>query len=639
MSLSDQRTLLHGLDGCSIVGCMPVRRYLPYAAATSAVLLALASWTLLPRAPKQRQPNVERPRSAASVRLPRQRAETSAHELPAPPEPEAQTADAREPTGSTELSGRVLDALGGAVPFARVTFFQSAGGAALGALTADVNGRFKARLPPGNVCVQARALAFARALRCAQAPGSGVELVLPPAAEIVGRVIPAGGGAGIGGVTITAHSVSRGDDWVDFNQEPPRAVVSGPDGHFRVGELRGTGAYELLAKSEHWRSMPTQIQLDVGQTSEPLLLEVSPASALHVSVLRAGEACEGAEVSLSGPVGVVARTESNGEAHVPGLPSGHYTARVYCPGAVLHLAEFDIGAEALSQRWDLESGLAIEGLVLSPRGAPAAAARVSVVPASLAEGLVGSECVSDTDGAFVCSGLRAGDYECRVDPGDASHEVVHVSLVDGATPPRVVLHQRPKGTLIASLGAGRSQSDAVDVFARGPSGFPLRASRRGADFVFESVPLGVYQVYAELPTSGTVEAVLGRDAEVVHVELAVPVLSSIAGHVVDADGVPLPETWVVAQPSDSLARPGAAHAPVLSNAEGAFVVPRLAAGQYHVRTRSSYGTAELWGVATGEAKVVLRVLPEPALAGVDSQPMFGWIPAGSARPEAFQEHE
>src|SRR5688572_9069966 len=98
MSLPDQRTLLHGLDGCSIVGSMPVRRYLPYAAATSAVLLALASWTLLPRAPKQRQPNVERPRSAASVRLPRQRAETSAHELPAPPEPEAQTADPREPT-------------------------------------------------------------------------------------------------------------------------------------------------------------------------------------------------------------------------------------------------------------------------------------------------------------------------------------------------------------------------------------------------------------------------------------------------------------------------------------------------------------------------------------------------------------
>lgn len=151
-----------------------------------------------------------------------------------------------EPSGSAELSGAVVDALGGPVPFARLTL-QSASGVTLGALNADVEGRFKARVPPGNVCVQARAPAFARATRCALAPDSGINLVLPPASELVGRVVAAGSAEGLGGVTVVVQPVSRADDWVSLNQETPRTVLSAMDGRFRVGELRGTGAYELLA--------------------------------------------------------------------------------------------------------------------------------------------------------------------------------------------------------------------------------------------------------------------------------------------------------------------------------------------------------------------------------------------------------
>jgi hypothetical protein len=426
--------------------------------------------------------------------------------------------------------------------------------------------------------------------------------------------------------------VSRADDWVSLTQETPRAVRSAADGRFRIGELRGTGAYELLAKGEHWRSAPLQVQLDVGQTSEPVLLELSPAAPLEVRVVRAGEPCEGAEVALSGPVGVVVRTGPNGEAHVPGLPRGRYSVRVHCFGALLHLAELEMGDKALAQRWDLDAGLAIEGSVLTPHGEPAAGARISIVPATPSENFIGTECVSDADGTFICSGLRAGDYECAlVEPGDASREVVRVNL-EGGAPRRIVLRQRPKGTLIVSLdGPSRAQGEPVQVFARGPSGFPMQASPRGADFVLENVPLGVYQVYAELPSTGTVEAMLARDAEIVSVELASSALSSIAGHVVDADGVTLPDTWIVALPSDALARPeSAAYAPVLTDGEGAFTLPRMAAGRYQLRARSSHGVAEIWNVAAGETNVVLRVLPEPTVVGSDSRPMFGWISARAA---------
>ncbi len=506
---------------------------------------------------------------------------------------------ASEPGGS-EVSGIVLDAMGGSVPGASVALRGGAQSVPT-LVSSDDEGRFKANVPAGEVEILARAEAFSTAQRRVFAPATGVTLVLVAGGQIIGRVIDADEQP-VTGLTVTARGTHD-------NEELRLVTKSDAAGEFRVAGVPGGGSYEVMATGPTLRSDARQVLVEIGRSSDAVLLHVQRATTLTGLVQRAGQPCRDAQVSASGPSPAATRASALGVVRFDGLLPGSYRVAIYCSEALPFFESVELGDQPLHRDWSVLPGLSVQGTVLGPGGERVENASIGCGPLSESSERPSTTCVSSADGAFTCNGLAPGDYLCAVnDRGDPDREFVHVGLKHGHAT-GVILHTLAHARLAVSLVPAPFDMGAFRVFARGPSGFPLQAALEHGRFSFDALPFGDYEVYVELPTSGALaRARLGQDSQLVSLELAAPEWRTIQGTVIDATGLPLVDGWVSASPSEPLARSShVSDPPTLTNEHGEFTLSGLVAGAYDLQARSGGSVGERRAVAAGAGGIVVHM--------------------------------
>lgn len=533
------------------------------------------------------------------------------------------------------LSGVVIDASGGPIAEALVTALAAPTGEVLGTTNADLNGAFGLELDSGAVYLTAHASAYSSTRLRAFVPGAGVVLQLSAASSLTGIVrsesaVPVGEAR----VTLTNNHGLTPTIYVQ---------TSGPDGSFEFRSLMA-GSYSLTTTHPAWRSEPVEVDLPLGSVTGPIDVRVTPAVYLDATLMMGRSTCRVGSVVLNGPAELSATVSTEGRVRIDGIAQGLYQATIECQGAKPRSDSLEVNTVPVVKTWDLDTGLAVSGVVLTAQGAPLAHANVLIQPVSAItrEAKAGDQeqaatrpmarCQSDADGNFTCSGLVAGDYECVVwARGQAQSAPFHVSLlsepVDG-----VVLRANTTGSIVATLEQTAAQGQIATrsaphsmLFAKSERGEISVAERRAGEFWFEDLNLGRYKVYPgpnEPPANESTVATLDQPGQLLRVSLAAPSGVELQGVVVDAHGQPVVDAWVSvrgADPTWGIARRGV---PSLTRTDGTFVFEGLSPGHYDLQV--TYGGREMWlrQIHTSQQNIVVEFETGPPLnvAANEAQP-------------------
>ncbi len=233
--------------------------------------------------------------------------------------------------GASYLEGHVVSSLGKPVARAEVA---ARGAARSEHASSSEAGAFSIEVSPGPWTLSARHGVEAGVVphKLAVAEGQtlhGIEIVLGPAAAIVGNVVHRGDNAGISGARV---SVSPHDEDGDSGR-----AVSGPVGEYAVTGL-APGSYDVVVEADGFRGDQQRgISLAAGQRFE-LRFALSGTGSVEGTVRdRHGHPLEGAIVE-SEPVGESpassARTGGDGTYHLGRVPVGHSVITARRNGAV-----------------------------------------------------------------------------------------------------------------------------------------------------------------------------------------------------------------------------------------------------------------------------------------------------------------
>jgi hypothetical protein len=502
-------------------------------------------------------------------------------------------------SASASVTGSVVDASGGPVMDALVSVRAGPGGAVVATARSGVDGRFSLGVAPGPVEITARAEGYSQAPASALlAPAGGVMLYLAPASGISGRVVIEGTEEPVPNVLVSAGNTNG----LEATIEP---TMSDEEGGFRFDSLPA-GAYVLQATGSRWRSNTAWVNVGVGQDSDPLLLEVAPATTLTGTVQADGKPCLDGSIYAVGPVASFAKLDRNGAARLEALLPGVYQVDVACASAVAATESVEIGAEPVTREWDLEGGLKVLGRVESPSGQPLSDIAVTVAP--IEPGGPGARCSSDAAGQFECGGLGEGEHECSTQVVGSPSSTARVVVSASAPPPTVVLTGPASGSIRVSVeGVVRAHDVAWQVFAKRKDDVPSVGRPEDEVFAFDKLPMGNYAVYiGDEGTPSAAHVSLQRDKEVALVTLSAPELGAIAGQVVDARQAPIVDAWVRAASVDQAETVGSG-ATALTDGEGHFTLSELPRGRYDLSVSSTSGEASKKQIETGSTDVVVRL--------------------------------
>lgn len=506
--------------------------------------------------------------------------------------------------GTARIAGMVVDASGGPIAGAVLSALD-AQKRVLAKVVSDGAGAFALHVAAGVSVVSARADGYSEQLQTLRAPVAGVRFALSPASSIVGRTVSELG-APIAGARVVA--LGRDGLWA----VPPPAL-SGADGTFRLDDVPA-GRYALVAVSERWRSDEHIAHVGVAETTEPIELRLRAATTLTAVVKVAGTACEQGSISLSGPLSGYEPLQQEGRAVFEGLLPGRYQVSIECEAGLERVDDLDLDQEPVTRVWELEQGLRLSGIALTPGGAPLVGVPIEVKPVGEALERSYAHCTSDERGEFTCAGLVAGQYECAIGRGlPLRSEGVRVVLGDGSVP-RIVLHSHPEGSIRVRIEAAEQfELPALPLVARGRDA-AVHGQLQGDELIFQPLALGSYEIASESspPGSGSIVE-LTREGEVAELALSLPSAHTLSGRVVSDDGQPVPDAWVRARlmSRDARVRPVT---PVLTDGEGAFSLSGLLPGRYRVNASSGQGEAELDDVASDGRGVIVRLPSYGSLA-------------------------
>ncbi len=189
-----------------------------------------------------------------------------------------------------------------------------------GATVADGEGRFELQhLPAGECRIEADAEGFAPAtVTLALDAGTrrdGLEIELPPAAAIVGRVVDRTTGAPVGGARLTVLAAGAA------RPEPAGTAISAGDGTFRIDDL-AAGPYALMAEAPGY--VPATVAAEATVPAGPGV-EVTLERGVTVEGVVRGALGDGAGLAVvlrSGAAIVRGRTAYGGTFRIEGVPPG-----------------------------------------------------------------------------------------------------------------------------------------------------------------------------------------------------------------------------------------------------------------------------------------------------------------------------
>jgi hypothetical protein len=497
------------------------------------------------------------------------------------------------------LSGRVLD-LRSHEPIAGA---RVAIAATPLAVTADAHGHFDlpAILPGGHELLVSAARHVTRNVPLTFAQGSkvsGLDVYLPPAAALKGRVVKADG-SGVPGATLFLaryHAAGPAE-----GQPPlmPLPAQSDAQGEFSL-ELEA-GAGRLIARAAGFAEGQSEM-LDLVEGEERQVKITLGTGGQVVGTVRGtgGAPVHGGQVMVfsgSDPSGGWKVGEAaigpDGRFEVDALPKGHL------------LVSADAEQSRASAGVDLEEGGTaqvelrlgsgtLEGQVLSGHGAPIAGALVVARPIGIGEAGERSA-LSGSDGRFHLSGLAGDRFDLAASKDEGTAQVrgvqagrkdLVVVLAAGAISGLVVT---PDGNGVTDFylavepdlpGRGRARSSHV-VDARGEFRIPVAP---GSYLVRASAP-----GYAEGSTPTSVQVADGEETGGVRVELHPS--GSIRGLVLDVEsGGPLAGVHVATDLAHAWAvgrsEPFGGSVAV-SGADGRFILRDVAPGNWPVRAQSA----------------------------------------------------
>ncbi len=524
--------------------------------------------------------------------------------------------------GAVKLEGTVSDISGGAIPHASVqaaavTSRRTEAPVWLPAVEADASGQFTMWVPPGGARLHAVADGYADIDIDANAPGR-IAILMTPEASIEGLVVDERG-APVEGARISAS-------WVDVHR-PARTDASG---RFVVTRLV-PARYDIEVHTDdaYGRSAGS-VLVALGARADAGTIVLGPATRVSGRVMVDGAPCANARVKLVDQVRereVVLVAGPDAIVRGDGVRLGSYGVHSQCDGAYSPATHprLVVGTTDLTNlQWRMTRGGSVRGIVRTSDGAPAERVDVTV----RWEGGYASSSTGP-DGRFELAGIEPGERELRATSDREAVATATVTIVaaqtieqdlvlDAAAEIRGIVvdtQGRPVGDVdVRAVGVQnkRGSNDPGDIDTTGPDG----------RFVLHVRP-GAFDVSADRGMAdhiSKVERAIVEAGDSVDVTLVVPPQTGvIRGRVVDAANAPVPDAYVTAYISDGITsgwRWSFEDHPVLTAADGTFVIENLGAGSYTVEaTRRGGGETKAVGVEIG-ANLTLVIAATGSIRGV-----------------------
>ena len=336
----------------------------------------------------------------------------------------------------------------------------------------------------------------------------------------------------------------------------------------------------------------------VGRT--PANFELTPAATLTGRVELDGRAIPRARVTVrshrySGPATSVEHTltDSDGTFSIDTLTAGRYRVSASADNAESESTQVVVRAGEITPEVviQLEPTVAISGVVME-EDTPVAG--VSLV-ASMQSGSGSGSAVSQEDGTFVITGMRAGVVELA----SGTHKLLEPEQVqvDATVGADIVVDIAAQATIRGRVvHKGKPVVDAT-VSTRGGA---TLSDRRG-EFTLRGLDAGKYELYAESQRVGAftrrVEVEVGEGETKTGVELELDLEASIAGKVVDETGAPLAGAYL----AFSL-RGGRDFGRATTEEDGSFLATAMSGGgEYEVVIQRSAATSLQLSPASGES--------------------------------------
>ena len=517
-------------------------------------------------------------------------AAAAAPKRPAPPEPvRALEVVVRDPAGQP-VAGAVVVATpssGAWLPF---------GGVARDTVRATVTGAsgraLLEALPPGpwTLVVQAEGFAPRRVRRVEAGP---LEVRLEMGGVLTGVVRDAEGSPVAGARVALDADLPLETDWV-AEASRVEAVTDG-EGRFRLGGI-GPTPVRVVARAPGFGRAERE-GLEAGGHVELFLF---PGATLVGTIVDGeGRAVEGALVQAAGGgLGTTAppseRTDKEGTFVMAGVEPGEYVVVAREAGRAPGIGRAVVEADAEANvEIVLTAGGFVTGRLVDPEGEPLAGRAETVAFEGLGLPGFASELMSAEargDGRFALGPLPPGGLEIRATAaGHAAKRVQALVPEAGATVDlgSVALDAglaiRGRVTDVDGVGIGGARVTATAESAAPYSPFEATSDADGG-FAARGLEDDAYELVASAP--GFARASATARAGDQDVELRLEAAGEIGGRVVDADGRPVAEARVRAEPADASSRPRGRVLGSVEDEEGRFLLRDVAAGSWILRAET-----------------------------------------------------
>jgi protocatechuate 3,4-dioxygenase beta subunit len=477
-----------------------------------------------------------------------------------------------------------------------------------------------------------------------------VDFVLTPGSVIEGVVLLASDDSPVDGATVTWVPMGRAGGFLLSGVTMNGSAETDSDGKFALRGL-GSGALELRAHSAHSSSRePTIVELSIAETVSDVVVYVDDAYMVSGFVVNKGADKEAATDVMLGAYNIApgalyaanTPSASDGYFEIHGVQPGSYTVGAVAEeklpnffGEAITVVDKDLTDVVVT----VDGGYTLSGNVTPPQVATITLqVDMNEVGFSNVMQAAGSFLVrtkSDVDGNFALKGVGQGSYSLVATAESGNKGSVDVEVAGDVEGLAVEMEDRASASGVV-VDAGGHPVEGVEVRFRARDvkknqGFRMGgpnargdATYTGADGRFEHVGLedGDFDVEvhdgSQLAWAGVTDAekkvpklvTVSEGQDVRNLRLEVEARNhKLSGTVQDPEGALLPDAWVtayrvgdvgdVADP-DEEEREGrrrrrrwrSSETPVLTDADGAFVIKELRSGLYDLTAEATRGGAK-----------------------------------------------